>query len=94
MLNRDVNKQRHCTVPNIFGFRKWFESQYGLLCEQHDTAYVAGGCLLCADISFIRNMIKWDWQDNKWNLFFSIPAAPIIFLVFTAYKVIYKKRLI
>jgi len=50
----DSNPQRHCTVPKIFGFRKWFESRYGDLCEAHDGAYERGDCRLCADWTFIK----------------------------------------
>ena len=30
---------RSCTVPKIFGFRKWFESRFHELCVNHDYAY-------------------------------------------------------
>ena len=31
--------RRYCTVPAVFGFRKWFERRFKDLCEAHDRAY-------------------------------------------------------
>ena len=42
----DKNKRipsgrRYCTVPAIFGFRKWFEKRFGCdCCKQHDEHYI------------------------------------------------------
>lgn len=30
---------RHCSVPEICGFREWFEKKFGDLCAAHDAAY-------------------------------------------------------
>lgn len=83
----DTNPRRFCTVPKILGFRDWFERSYGDLCEVHDAAYDEGKELLKADLKFIGGMISQDWQKNKVRLLFSVPAAPIIFVLFTGFKI-------
>ena len=50
--------RRYCTMPKLpFGFREWFESKFGDLCEIHDAdykrGYASGGCKLCSDFKFI-----------------------------------------
>lgn len=86
----DKNPIRLCTMPKIFGFRDWFESQYGDLCEVHDASYEKGKCLTCADFKFLSGMIKQDWKTKKINLLFSIPSSPVIFVLFTGFKLIKK----
>lgn len=49
--------KRYCSFPkDPFGFRDWYESQFGDLCKTHDEAYAlgykTGGCKLCADFKF------------------------------------------
>lgn len=33
-------KNRQCTIPQILGFRIWFEKRFGECCAEHDTNYV------------------------------------------------------
>lgn len=79
---RDSNPKRHCTVPKILGFRSWFERNYGHICERHDQIYMDGGCRICSDVDFIKDMIRADWEYDKKYLFFSVPAALPIFILF------------
>lgn len=30
---------RHCSIPEIFNLRKWFEKNFGYACEYHDAMY-------------------------------------------------------
>lgn len=69
-------------MPKIPGFRKWFESNYGHICERHDQVYIDGGCRFCSDVRFVRDMIRADWKYDKKYLLFSIPAALPIFILF------------
>ena len=31
---------RYCSVPDLFGFREWFESNFKDVCKEHDMHYV------------------------------------------------------
>lgn len=33
-----------CSVPNIFGLKRWFDKRFEGACEEHDAHYVARDC--------------------------------------------------
>ncbi len=34
----------NCSVPNIFGLKKWFDENFGDCCDWHDERYIARDC--------------------------------------------------
>lgn len=75
MTKYDDNPKRECTLPKIFGLRKWFENRFGDLCHAHDQAYVARTGKLKADIAFLKGM------SERGYIWLAIPTA---FFFFTA----------
>lgn len=50
---------RYCTIPAIFGLRKWFESRFSDLCQHHDLTYEARhGTRRRADLELYAGMVK------------------------------------
>lgn len=50
---------RHCTIPKIFGLRKWYEKHFSDLCKEHDSAYIIRyGTRRDADLKFMAGMVK------------------------------------
>lgn len=49
--------RRYCTLPEIFGFRDWFEESFSDLCIEHDRLYQSRiGSIWKADYIFVKGM--------------------------------------
>lgn len=67
---------RKCTIPKIFGFRKWFENRFGDLCAIHDAKYIKReGWRIVVDYHFAKGM----WQRGYGWL--AIPSFVVIYAI-------------
>lgn len=61
----DKNREhRACTLPKIFGLRRWFENRFGDICEIHDYGYVMRLGKWKTDMIFLKRM----WERGYWWL--------------------------
>lgn len=90
--------RRFCTMPkDPFGFRDWFESKFGDLCEIHDKAYKKGynygGCKLCSDFRFITGIAE---RGNPFLAFWVLFAVQMPWLwwkwIRYTYRGVYDKK--
>ena len=77
-MKYDTDPKRECTLPKIFGLRKWFENRFGDLCHAHDAAYVARTGKIKADLAFLKGMT----QRGYWWL---VPPTAIMFATVGTY---------
>lgn len=53
---------RRCSVPDIGGFREWFERNFGDLCDPHNDHYDRKDVsMVQADIEFIGTVMARKW---------------------------------
>lgn len=71
-----------CTIPNLFGFKKWFSARFESACEWHDARYVARDCWkIQADYGVSVMIAKRAW--------YYFPLAVMVFLFLTVAPVSY-----
>lgn len=74
-MKYDTDPRRSCTIPKIFGLRRWFESKFGDLCEFHDYSYQLRLGKTKADMAMLKGMYK----RGYWYL---VPPTFIFFNTF------------